>query len=115
MASGPRAAPTGRRHGRTDQPSQSYQIILARGAVQTWRNRAFHGSMAYHSALGVGFDMAADDSAPTTELDFVETLYGDPIRKPAVGAGRNLLIASLLLIAVVKFGARRLSASRWIV
>ena len=59
--------------------------------------------------------MAADDSAPTTELDFVETLYGDPIRKPAVGAGRNLLIASLLLIAVVKFGARRLSASRWIV
>ena len=31
MASGPCAAPTGRRHGRTDQPSQSSQITLANG------------------------------------------------------------------------------------
>jgi hypothetical protein len=31
MASGPCAAPTGRRHGRTDQPSQSYEINLAKG------------------------------------------------------------------------------------
>jgi hypothetical protein len=31
MASGPCAAPTGRRHGRTDQPSQNSQINLANG------------------------------------------------------------------------------------
>lgn len=31
MASGPCAAPTGRRHGRTDQPSQSSEITLANG------------------------------------------------------------------------------------
>ena len=31
MASGPCAAPTGRRHGRTDQPSQNSKINLANG------------------------------------------------------------------------------------
>lgn len=31
MASGPCAAPTGRRHGRTDQLSQNSQINLANG------------------------------------------------------------------------------------
>jgi hypothetical protein len=55
--------------------------------------------------------MAADDSAPTAERDFIETLYGDPIRPSAARAARNLLIASLLLIAVVKFGAQIQSTS----
>jgi hypothetical protein len=50
--------------------------------------------------------MTEPDPAQTTELDFIATLYGDPVRDSTNKAGRNLLIMSLLLIAVVKFGAQ---------
>jgi hypothetical protein len=50
--------------------------------------------------------MAQDETRRAAELDFIETLYGDPVRGTTSSAGRNLLVASLLLIAVMKFGAQ---------
>lgn len=55
--------------------------------------------------------MAEDDSARADEAAFIATLYGDPIREPTFKAGRNVIIAALLLIAVMKFGARVQSTS----
>lgn len=39
------------------------------------------------------------------EREYLETLYGEPLREPTVKASRQLLVMSLVLIAVVKFGA----------
>jgi len=55
--------------------------------------------------------MAEDDSARADEAAFIATLYGDPVREPTFKAGRNLIIAALLLIAVMKFGAQVQSTS----
>ncbi|HXA39666.1 MAG TPA: hypothetical protein VNW53_11745 [Phenylobacterium sp.] len=55
--------------------------------------------------------MAEADEARAAELDFIETLYGDPLRPATLKAGRNLLLFSLLQVAVVKFGAQVSSTS----
>jgi len=47
-----------------------------------------------------------DDSEHRSELAFIDTLYGDPVRDSTLKASRNLLVSSLLLIAVMKFGAQ---------
>ncbi|WP_296170192.1 hypothetical protein [uncultured Brevundimonas sp.] len=52
-----------------------------------------------------------DDSQQRAELAFIDTLYGDPVRDSTIKASRNLLVASLLLIAVMKFGAQVQSTS----
>lgn len=49
--------------------------------------------------------MAAEEITPEAELEFLDSLYGDPIRTEAMKAGRNLVIAALLLLAVARFGA----------
>ena len=50
--------------------------------------------------------MSEPQEARAAELEFIEALYGDPIRSETVKAGRNLIILGLLLISVVKFGAQ---------
>ena len=52
-----------------------------------------------------GHSMATDEIKPEAELEFLDTLYGDPIRTEAMKAGRNLVVAGLLLLAVARFGA----------
>lgn len=55
--------------------------------------------------------MAEEESKHADEADFIATLYGDPVRDSTFKAGRNLIIAALLLIAVMKFGAQVQSTS----
>jgi hypothetical protein len=52
-------------------------------------------------------DLARRDA----EAEFIATLYGDPIREPTAKLGRQLFVTSLLLIAVMKFGAEIDSSS----
>jgi hypothetical protein len=52
-----------------------------------------------------------EEASREAELEFLETVYGDPFRQATMKAGRNLAIASLLSVAVTKFGATVQSSS----
>jgi hypothetical protein len=64
MASGPCAAPTGRRHGRTDQPSHRSEINLANGEPSR------HGAklMAAFGACGGGIGILSPLCPPVAAL-----------------------------------------------
>ena len=79
MASGPCTAPTGRRHGRTDQRSQKLSDQpCRRGAVQTWRIRDAAGVTVTGDCCEIFEHPAALMSFAATrgQLDAVWTLMG---------------------------------------